>query len=61
MPPGPDFAKELNALITRYLDMGCDPQDIVDELAREANSVLGHYNLEIYLEARPTAGQKSDG
>ena len=48
-----DFAKELNALITRYLDMGCDPQDIVDELAREANSVFGHYNLEIYLEAKP--------
>lgn len=48
-----DFAKELNALIKRYLDMGCDPQDIVDELAREANSIFGHYNLEIYLEAKP--------
>jgi hypothetical protein len=48
-----DFGKELNELITRYLDVGCDPQDIVDELAREANSVFGHYNLEIYLEAKP--------
>ena len=38
-----DFAKELNALIKRYLDMGCDPQDIADELAREANSVFGHF------------------
>ena len=47
-----DFAKELNELITRYLNMGCGPQDIVDELTREANSVFGHYNLEIYLEAR---------
>ena len=46
-----DFAKELNALITRYLNMECDPQDIVEELARETNSIFGHYNLEIYLEA----------
>jgi hypothetical protein len=47
-----DFAKELNDLITRYINMGCEPQGIVDELTREANSVFGHYNLEIYLEAR---------
>ena len=42
-----DFAKELNALIKQYVDGGCDPQDIADELLREANSVFGHYNLEI--------------
>ena len=36
-----DFAKELNALIKRYVDGGCDPQDIADELLREANSVFG--------------------
>ena len=47
-----DFAKELNALITRYIDMGCEPQDIVDELTREANEVFGHCNLEIYLETK---------
>jgi hypothetical protein len=47
-----DFAEELNGLITRYLEMGCDPQEIIDELTREANSVFGHYNLEIYLEAK---------
>ena len=34
-----DFAKELNALIRRYIDGGSNPQDIVDELLREANSV----------------------
>ena len=51
-----DFAKELNALITRYLNAGLDPQDLVDELLREAN-VFGHYNLEIYLEAKPAAGR----
>ncbi len=50
-----DFAKELNELIKRYISGGCDPEDIADELAREANSVFGHYNLEIYLEAKPVA------
>ncbi len=48
-----EFARELNALIRRYIDGGCDPQDIVEELTREANTVFGHYNLEIYLEAKP--------
>jgi hypothetical protein len=42
------FAKELAALIS-------DPEDIADELTREANYVFGHYNLEIYLEAKPIA------
>jgi hypothetical protein len=35
-----DFAKELNALIKRYVDGGCDPQDIADELLREAPWVV---------------------
>lgn len=50
-----EFAKELNALIKRYIDGGCDPEDMADELAREANYVFAHYNLEICLEAKPTA------
>ena len=45
-----EFAKELGALIKRYIDGGCDPQTVADELSREANYVFGHYNLEIYLE-----------
>jgi hypothetical protein len=45
-----EFAKELSALIKRYIDGGCDPQEVADELAREANYVFGHYNLEISLE-----------
>ena len=53
MADAKDFAKELNALITRYIDGGCDPQDVADELLREANYVFAHYNLEIYLEAKP--------
>jgi hypothetical protein len=48
------FASELNDLITRYLNSGSGPQDIVDELTREANLVFGRYNLEIYLAARET-------
>ena len=51
-----NFAKELNTLIKRYVEGGCDPQDIADELLREANYVFGHYNLEIYVEAKPAAG-----
>ena len=47
-----EFAKDLKELITRYIDSECDPQDIADQLTREANSVFGHYNLEIYLEAK---------
>jgi hypothetical protein len=54
MPKG-DFAKELNELITRHLKAGLNPQDIVDELTREANLIFGRYNLEIYLVPRPKA------
>ena len=45
-----EFASELSALIKRYVDGGCDPQEVDDELTRVANYVFGHYNLEIYLE-----------
>lgn len=55
MADAKDFGKELGALTKRYVDGGCDPQDIADELLREANYVFGHYNLEIYLEAEPIA------
>ncbi len=32
---------------------GLVPQDVADELMREANYVFGHCNLEIYLEKLP--------
>jgi hypothetical protein len=51
-----NFAKELNDLISRYIDAGSDPQDIVDELTREANLIFGRHNLEIYLAARKSSG-----
>jgi hypothetical protein len=31
---------------------GPTPQEIVDELTREANLIFARYNLEIYLAAR---------
>lgn len=49
MPTDKAFAKELNELITRHLKSGSDPQEIVDELTREANLIFAQYNLEIYL------------
>jgi hypothetical protein len=55
MADAKDFARELAALIKRYIDGGCDPEDVADELTREANYVFGHYNLEIYLETKPMA------
>jgi len=51
-----DFAKELNELITSYIQSGSDPQAIVDELTREANLVFARHNLEIYLVARVKPG-----
>lgn len=48
------FAAELNELISRYINAGSDPQEIVDELTREANLIFARHNLEIYLAARPT-------
>ena len=56
MADSKEFARELNALIKRYIAGGCDPQDIADELARAGNDVFGPYNLEIYLEAKPMGG-----
>jgi hypothetical protein len=47
------FAAELNALIKKYIEEGAEPQDIVDELARESHLIFGQYNLEIYMEAKP--------
>jgi hypothetical protein len=52
MPNGKSFAAELNDLISRYINAGSDPQEIVDELTREANLIFGRHNLEIYLVAR---------
>jgi hypothetical protein len=46
------FATELNELITRYIAAGSDPQEIIDELTREANLIFARHNLEVYVVAR---------
>ena len=45
------FAKDLSDLITREINKGTDPQDIVDELTREANLVFANFNLELEIAA----------
>ena len=49
-----DFAKELNALIKRYVDGGCDPQDIADELLREAPWVVILGLLPLFVDTSST-------
>ena len=43
------FKEALEALISERIAAGDDPQDLFEELTREANAVFGHYNLEYEL------------
>jgi hypothetical protein len=43
------FKEALEALVEQRIAAGEDPQDLFEELAREANLVFGHYNLEYEL------------
>jgi hypothetical protein len=45
------FAEYLNILITQEINKGTNPQDIVDELTREANLVFANCNLELEIAA----------
>lgn len=40
------FRDALEALVNQRIADGEDPQDLFEELNREANLVFGHYNLE---------------
>jgi hypothetical protein len=40
------FKEALEALVNERIAQGEDPKDLFEELAREANLVFGHYNLE---------------
>jgi hypothetical protein len=44
------FKEALEALVERRIAAGDDPQYLFEELAREANLVFGHYNLEYQLD-----------
>jgi hypothetical protein len=43
------FKEALEQLINERIAAGEDPEDLFEELHREANQVFGHYNLEYEL------------
>lgn len=43
------FREVLEALVNERIAEGADPQELFEELSREANLVFGHYNLEYQL------------
>lgn len=43
------FRDTLEALVNQRIAEGADPQELFEELRREANLVFGHYNLEYEL------------
>jgi hypothetical protein len=43
------FREVLERLINERIAEGEDPQELFEELSREANLVFGHYNLEYEL------------
>ena len=43
------FRDTLEALVNQRIAEGTDPQELFEELRREANLVFGHYNLEYEL------------
>lgn len=46
---GSSFRDALEALVNQRIAEGADPQELFEELRREANLVFGHYNLEYEL------------
>lgn len=43
------FRDVLDTLVKERIADGADPQELFEELSREANLVFGHYNLEYEL------------
>lgn len=43
------FKEALETLVDQRIAAGDDPQELFEELQREANLVFGHYNLEYEL------------
>jgi hypothetical protein len=44
-----NFREALETLVNQRIAEGADPQELFEELKREANLVFGHYNLEYEL------------
>jgi hypothetical protein len=53
------FRDALETLVEQRLAEGADPQELFEELRREANLVFGHYNLEYELSFDEKAGKKA--
>jgi hypothetical protein len=47
------FRDVLEALVHERIAAGEDPSDLFEDLAREANQVFGHFNLEYELGLMP--------
>lgn len=47
------FKEVLENLVSQRIAKGDDPQDVFEELMREANLVFGQYNLEYELGLSP--------
>ena len=43
------FRDALESLVNQRIAEGADPQELFEELRREANLVFGHYSLEYEL------------
>lgn len=44
-----NFREVLEEMVNQRIAEGADPQEVFEELRREANLVFGHYNLEYEL------------
>lgn len=53
------FRDALEALVNQRIAEGADPQELFEELRREANLVFGHYNLEYELSFYDRADKKA--
>ena len=52
------FRDVLETLVNERIADGAEPQELFEELSREANLVFGHYNLEYELGLFAKAGKQ---
>jgi hypothetical protein len=53
------FRETLEALVNQRIAKGADPQELFEELSREANLVFGQYNLEYEIGLFEKSGKKT--
>ncbi len=54
---GTNFRDALESLVNERIAGGAEPQELFEELSREANLVFGHYSLEYELGMVPKSGK----